>query len=65
MLVEFGAKGHKDLHRFESWSAARDAVKREAQSSASGNIREFHDCLVTLSKGPYCPHDYSVQVGFV
>ena len=63
ILVEFCAKGHNGLHRFESGTAARDAVKREAQSPASGNIGEFHDWLVTLSEGPYCSHDCSV--GFV
>ena len=58
MLLD-GSKGHKGLHRFESGSAARDTVKREAQSHASGNIGEFRDWLVTLPKGPDCSHDYS------
>ena len=54
VLVDLGAKGHKGLHRLKSWRAARDAVKHEPRSTASGNIRESLDRLklVTLSKGP-------------
>ena len=44
VLVDFGAKGHKGLHRLKSWRPRGahvqdiDAVEHEPRSAASGNI---------------------------
>ena len=61
--VDFGAKGHGGLHRFESWSAERDTSKHEPRPAVSGSILELADRLVALSKVVYPPHGRSI--GFV
>ena len=63
ILVDLRAKEQKGLPRLKSWRAAQDTVNREAQAAASGNIGGLLAWLVTLSKGPHCPHYCSV--GFV
>ena len=42
----------KGLRSLESWRAARDAVKHEPRSTASGSIGELIGRLVTLPEGP-------------
>ena len=60
VLVVLGAKGHNGLHRLKSWRAARDAVKHEPRSTASGSIGESLDLLALSLKVPIAS-----RVGFV